>query len=231
MLEPGNEAQFISFVVFASLFGVSSLFNIMCGFFEKEKARRISKPFCLIFLGIASAIALPNHFLIYCGCFLGSIGDLLLLYKSNKKCLVTGLSSFLLGHFCYIAQTIAYLSSQGYLEWWSYLVMIAFYVLTCLLVIAPIWGLTKHSKLFTVSGTFYCSTLIAVIASGVLGLYFLGPQWYIFVICGGIFFFASDLILTTTIFRHDFPRRDFYIMLTYLLGEAGIVFGMIFTLL
>ncbi len=231
MPEWGSKAQFISFLIFSSLFAICSLFNIMCGFFEKEKARRISKPFCLIFLGIAAAIALPHSFLIYCGCFFGSIGDFLLLYKSNKKCLVSGLSSFLLGHFCYIGQSIVYLANEGYLEWWSYLVMAAFYILTALLVIAPIWGLTKHSRLFTISGTFYCSTLIAVIASGALGLYFLGPEWYIFVMCGGIFFFASDLILTSTIFRHDFPRRDFYIMLTYLLGEAGIVFGMVFTLL
>ena len=82
----GNEVQHICFLIFSSLFIISSLFNIMCGFFEKEKARRISKPFCLIFLGIAAAIALPRFFLIYCGCFLGSIGDFLLLYKSNKKC-------------------------------------------------------------------------------------------------------------------------------------------------
>lgn len=227
----GSEAQAISFSVFSSLFALTSVFNILCGFLEKEKARRISKPFCLIFLGIAALIALPRFFLIYCGCFLGSIGDFLLLYKNNRKCLVSGLSSFLLGHFCYIAETIVYLAGEGYLEWWSCLAMAAFYLLSVLLVIAPIWGLTKHSKMFTISGTFYCATLISVIASGALGLFFLGPRWYIFVMCGGIFFFASDLILTSTIFRHDFPRRDFYIMLTYLLGEAGIVFGMIFTLL
>lgn len=226
-----SDAQFVSFLVFCALFGIFSVVNILAGFFEKEKLRRISKPFCLVFLGVAATIALPEYYLIYIGCFLGSIGDFLLLYKSNKICLVSGLSSFLLGHFCYIAQTIVYLSMHGFLEWWSSLVMIAFYLVAALAVVAPIWGLTKHSKLFTISGTFYCTTLLSVIASGALGLFFLGARWYIFVMIGGIFFFASDLILTSTIFRHDFPRRDFYIMLTYLLGEAGIVFGMIFTIL
>ncbi len=226
-----SDTQFVSFLVFSILFGIFSLINILTGFFEKEKLRRISKPFCLIFLGIAAAISLPDYCLIYIGCFLGSIGDFLHLYKNNKICLVSGLSSFLLGHFCYIAQTIVYLSMHGLLEWWSSLVMIAFYLVAALAVVFPIWGLTKHSKLFTISGTLYCTTLLSVIASGALGLFFLGARWYIFVMIGGIFFFASDLILTSTIFRHDFPRRDFYIMLTYLLGEAGIVFGMIFTIL
>lgn len=225
------ESQYALFLTFSLLFGASSLLNILAGFFEKEKLRRISKPFCLVFLGIAASIASPSHFLIYLGCFLGAIGDFFLLYKRNRKCLVVGLSSFLLGHFCYIAETIVALSTGGYLEWWSYLVMAAFYILSCLLVAAPIYGLTKHSKLFTISGTFYCATLLSLIASAALGLFFYGAEWYIFAVFGGISFFASDLILTSTIFRHDFPRRDFYIMLTYLLGEAGIVYGMIFTLL
>lgn len=222
---------FAPFLVFSILFGATSAINIIASFFEKEKIRRLSKPFCLLFLGIAASIAIPTYFLIYIGCFLGALGDFLLLYKDNKSCLLLGLSSFLIGHFCYIAHTIVYLTNLGVLEWWSYLVMVGFYIGTVILIVAPIWSLTKHSKMFTISGTIYCSTLLSVIAVSALGLYFVGAQWYLFVLFGGISFFASDLILTSTLFRHDFPRRDFYIMLTYLLGQAGIVYGIIFTLL
>lgn len=226
-----STAQFVAFLVFASLFAITSVINIIAGFFEAEKTRKISKPFCLLFLGTAAAIAIPNYWLIYVGAYFGMIGDFFLIFKTNRKCFITGTISFLLGHFCYIAHTIIYLAGKELLPWYSYLIMIAFYIVVCLAVMMPIWGLTKHSKLFTISGTFYCATLLSVIASGALGVYFLGPDWYLLVMIGGMFFFASDLILTSTIFRHDFPRRDFYIMLTYLLGEAGIVFGVIFTIL
>ncbi len=226
-----NDAQFISFLIFSILFGATSLINIVCGFFEFEKVRKISKPFCLIFLGIAALIVAPTCYLIYIGCFLGSIGDLLLLYKNKRICLVTGLTSFLIGHLCYIANTITMVADLGVLEWWAYFVMVAIYFVFLLITAGPIWGLTKHSKLFTVSGTIYCSTLLSVIATSALGLYFVGVHWYLFVLLGSILFFSSDVILTSMMFHHDFPRRDFYIMLTYLLGQAGIVYGVIFTIL
>ncbi len=226
-----SDAHFISFLVFSILFGLTSLINIVCGFFEFEKIRRLSKPFCLIFLGIAAFIAAPAYFLIYIGCFFGAIGDFFLLYKNKRLCLISGLSSFLIGHFCYIANTIMMVAELGVLEWWAYLVMFVIYFAFMLITAGPIWGLTKHSKLFTISGTIYCSTLLSVIGTSALGLYFIGVHWYLFVLLGSILFFSSDVILTSTMFRHDFPRRDFYIMLTYLLGQAGIVYGIIFTIL
>ena len=223
--------MFVAFIIFISLFAIASVINIISGFFEKEKIRRVSKPFCLLFLGIAACIILPKYFLIYVGCFLGSLGDFLLLYKNNKICLCGGLMSFLLGHICYIGHTIVYLSTNNLLPWWSYLVMAGAFVLLLILVIAPIYGLTKHSKLFTIPGSFYCATLLFSIGIAGLGVYFIGPHLYLLVLFGTMLFFASDLILVTTLFAHDFPRRDFYIMLTYLLAQAGIVLGFIFTII
>jgi hypothetical protein len=41
--------------------------NLVSAFLEKETVRKISKPFCLLFLGIAVAFAIPNHPMVYLG--------------------------------------------------------------------------------------------------------------------------------------------------------------------
>ncbi len=48
-------------------------------------------------------------------------------------------------------------------------------------------------------------------------------------VIGGISFLASDMILTKSFFIKDFKRRDYYIMLFYLLGQALILIGITFT--
>lgn len=48
-------------------------------------------------------------------------------------------------------------------------------------------------------------------------------------VIGGISFLASDLILTKSFFIKDFKRRDYYIMLFYLLGQGLILIGITLT--
>lgn len=221
----------ILFWIFIAFFFLVSALNLVSGFFELEKLRRFSKPFCLFFLTLAAAVAVPTHPLVYIGSFCGFVGDFLLLWKNNKKTLLGGLLAFLIGHCCYIAQMIMIPAAAGLFTGASYGYMALYFVLLLGLLIDPIYHLTRRSKIFTIGGTFYSAVLVTDGAAAIL-LTALGyAQFMYLAIVGDILFISSDLILANTIFNHDFPRRDFYIMLTYLAGQAFIVAALVFTLL
>ena len=56
-------------------------------------------------------------------------------------------------------------------------------------------------------------------------------RFYAVMTVGALLFIVSDTLLSFTIFRHDIKRKDFYIMLSYLLAELGVLFGMALTVL
>lgn len=226
-----NQTSFIAFIVFIVLFSIVSIFNLVAGFYEKEKLRKLSKPFCLLFLGIAAALASPSSYLIYIGAFMGGIGDLLLIWKEKKTLLLSGLISFLIGHMCYIAEGLVFLYKQGALIPIQFLYLALAYLAIWLLAIYPVYRATKKNIVFTIGGSFYASILISVLATSILGTSLGYADYFGLMVGGAILFIVSDITLTYTIFTHDIKRRDFYIMLTYLLGQVGIVLGLLFTVL
>lgn len=222
--------NWIAAYIFFGLFVVASIVNLVCGFNEWEKKRKITKPFCLFFLTIAAVCAAPTHPLIYIGAFLGMVGDIFLIFKSRKSLLAIGCGSFLLGHLCYIAAMLVLMGKAGQLAWPVYGYMILVLVILELIMIPTIYLLTKKSKPFTIIGVFYASILITVALVAIQGMCWGYLKWLSLVFVGGLFFIASDLPLTTTLFRHDMKRKDFWIMLTYLIGEALIVSGLVYTI-
>jgi hypothetical protein len=205
---------------------------VLC-YFEVEKWRKITKPFCLLFLALAVAMAIPDHPLVYVAAFLGFLGDIILIWKDKKTCVGAGVLCFWGGHGCYIATILTTLYHAGVFDSspyaWAW--MILFLVVWMGLMVYPMYRITAHSKLFTIFGVFYSTILVSVGASAILGCS-LGYSDYLYlVIIGDIFFILSDSTLAYTIFIHDIKRRDFYIMLTYLLGQSFILTGLVLTFL
>jgi uncharacterized membrane protein YhhN len=226
-----NAPHWIAAYVFFGLFLAASAINLVCGYNEWEKPRKISKPFCLFFLTIACACAAPEWYLIYIGTFLGFLGDVFLLWKRKKSMLVIGAASFLLGDLCYIATMLLKFGNDGHLNWTVGGCMIAYLVALELILVPLMYTFTKHNKLFTVVGVYYASILITVGATALLGDYWGYAQFLVLVAAGDVFFCISDLTLGATIFRKDIKRRDFWIMLTYLLAEGLIASGLVFTVI
>lgn len=223
----------IAFYLLISLFLAASIVNLIAGFLENETLRKISKPFCLLFAAVAVAIAIPDHPMVYLAAFMGFLGDIALIWKDNKICVGLGAIAFWLGHGLYIATMLNLLYRGGVFASspfaWAY--MLLFVVILMMLSIYPLSLLTNHSKVFTGFGAFYSTLLISVGASAIMGCV-LGYSSYLYlVIIGDVFFCASDLTLGYTLFIKDIKRRDFYIMLTYLLGQAFILSGLVLTLL
>jgi hypothetical protein len=220
-------------LTFLVLSGLAMITNLVSAFLEAEKVRKISKPFCLFFLGIAVALAIPDHPMVYLAAFMGFLGDIALIWKDSKPCVGLGVICFWVGHGLYLATILQILYQGGAFAAspyaWAW--MLLFVVLFMGLMVYPMWRLTAHSKVFAPAGVFYSTILVSVGASAVLGCC-LGYSSYLYlVILGDFCFILSDSFLAYTIFIKDVKRRDFYIMLTYLLGEGLILSGLVLTLL
>src|SRR5574344_1214002 len=106
--------------LFLGLFSGISIIELVFAFLEKEKARKIIKPFCLLILAVMVMVTRIDAVLIYMGCFFGAIGDLFLIKKENKFNFAIGTISFFIGHVLYISEIVfillpAFLGHQ--LDW------------------------------------------------------------------------------------------------------------------
>ncbi len=223
MLGTISQTQRIFFYVFIGLFAAVSIFHLVVSFLENRKLRRISKPFCLIFLGLASVCVRPTDgWPIYLGAFFGAVGDIFLI-KKDKVNLVIGCTSFFLGHICYIGYMLTILYKANIMPWWGYLVAFGSYLVVVGICIKPMIHVATGNKFLGVGMSIYFGSLLASLGTSV-GLATLGPSnLYALCVAGALLFILSDTVLIFTIFRHGIKRKDFYIMLTYLAAECLII--------
>ena len=223
------------FIILLAVFGAYSLLHLFFCFTENEKLRKITKPFCLIILGIAAIFAASTHPLIYIGAFLGAIGDYFLINKTNIRWFLIGTGFFILGHGCYYAQALIYLHEicAIVVPYWVYIIVFV----TLIVATFALYPVTKSlAGKATLAGNFYMPFLLVLLATGIFFAIFLdqkglSPLPGIFMAAGYLLFFVSDCTLIFTTYIKDIKRRDFPIMLTYLLGEFGIVFGLILAII
>lgn len=214
--------------VFSSLFVVVSLIEIIAAFNELETLRKVVKPFSMFFLALAALITLPQHPLIYCGALLGMFGDILLINNQKRTYFMIGTVAFLLGHLCYISEILFVMMKAQPLSWWFY-VVVAFSILLIVLGAYPLSKKLTNSRYLALLGNTYLSMLVLVTVVATIASFNGFANYMVLGILGGISFLASDLILTRVTFIKDFKRRDYYIMLFYLLGQAFIITGLSLT--
>lgn len=214
-------------IVFFGVFLIISFVEIVVAFNEKEKLRKTIKPFCLLFLGLTALTLLPDHPLIYIGAFVGMIGDMFLIWK-KPRIFMMGTAAFLAGHICYISEILFIMMKDDPMPWWFY-VSAAFAILLIVIAAYPFSKkITKHRSL-ALFGNFYLSTLLLLTTISLIASVRGFGDYMVLGVVGGIAFLASDLILTSSTFIRDFRRRDYYIMLFYLIGQVGIVLGLALT--
>jgi uncharacterized membrane protein YhhN len=220
----------VFFWIFASLFVLVSIIHLVFCYFEMEMYRRWSKPFCMATLTLALIFLVPAYPLIYVGTFLGLIGDIFMIWKHRKVPLAFGIIFFLLGHMAYIAHISWFLTTKGDFGW-PYYVGGAFIVLAITLGFYPFSvKRTKNGYLATL-GNFYLGFLTLVPLAALCAVLLGYTDFMFLTVIGGISFVLSDTILIYTIFIKDIKRRDFFIMVFYLVGQALIVSGLALTVL
>ena len=212
--------------IFLGLFVVASVIQLIFAFTENQKFRRREKFACLLCLGLAAVFAFPNEPLIYVGAFLGMIGDILVL---RKKTFFIGSVSFLLGHLCYIFETLWRIVGFENIKAWQPFVIAGTFVAVFVTMALICKFKTKHSKIDVVAQSIYFAVQISYIPVFIFAVISVGnTMWLAF--SGALLFITSDAILVNTHFGRKFKRYDFYIMLTYLLAEVLIISGFILTL-
>lgn len=212
-------------IVFISLFVVCSLIHLYFCFTENENFRKITKVPCMVLLGLAVVFFNPKFWLIYLGAFLGALGDLALLRKKEKLFFGIGTIAFLAGHVTYFISMINIFKNIGHPVPW-YGIVVSFAIL--IILVPGLYPLTHRiAGKMTLMGNFYMPFLLLLGITGVVLSRYINPGWpAIFVLIGYLFFVVSDSILIATNFKFEIKRKDFYIMITYLFGEAFIISGL-----
>ena len=210
-------------LTFLILFGVLSIVQLVFCFMEKDLPRMITKPFCMVALGIFVTLMVPNTPLIYTGIYLAAVGDIFLLWPKKRINFILGTLSFIAGHICYfvfICKSLSYSIHPA--------VYISLAVVLTILIFA-LYPLTIRVTrgIIALLGNLYFPLLLIMLAFGILLTVDNPNHWIgLLVVFGYVLFILSDLILSYTTYVKHVQRKDFYIMLTYLVAEFLIATGL-----
>jgi len=213
--------------IFFGLFVVASIVHLVFCFLEKEKARKFTKCFTTLFLGIAAVFAVPTSPLVYVGVFMGMLGDLCLLKKHKVMPFVAGMLSFLANHVLYI---LAYMFLCGPLHYGYYL-STALYCILFPVLFYQVGRKIIHQRFIAFGGVAYFGFLLLDLIWAIIACAKGNVDYCLLAVFGAACFIASDIFLARTLFKKDVKRRDFFIMITYLLAQGLIVAGLVFTIL
>lgn len=206
-----NPVRRYAFLPFIAL----SVIHVLLIAFGNEAMVAASKPLLMpmLLLGFLSAAPMANRLIV--GLIVGGIvaswaGDVLLQSPGSMGFLL-GLGAFLVAHLFYIAAFLKLGSGKVKLWVWAYFV---WYGALLALLIPGLGALVVPVIVYgAVLGTM---AILSTRVNAVVG-------W------GGLLFLLSDSILAMDRFMPGFalPASDFLIMLTYLIGEGLIAYGVV----
>ncbi len=209
------------------LFGIGvllSIIHVVFCFLERELDRRVTKPYCVLFLFFAMATFDPISPLPYCGLFFGFVGDLLLLYRNKTGPLVWGTLAFLVNHLCNIAMYCIYAQPHFSAYIVGGVLLAAFLGFTF-----PLACKILKRKDLAFGAVSYFGILLADFSFAVLACALGKWQWLLLSAIGGGLFLISDTILCYSGVKKNMKRHHFWIMLTYLPAQILIMLGFVFT--
>jgi len=226
IIKKPNHLFYFSVLVFLT----TSIIHLYCCVRNLDEYRFLSKKFLmptLLFLYFQITNKETRSTIIILALIFGSIGDYLLIYYENSKCLVMGLGSFLLGHFFYIIKIVTSIEIKLWKEgmFKALAIFILFFCFTYYLFKFHLGeGMIKGKV--EKPGIMYMSTLSILDSCSIF--YFINKKTKesSLVMLGSLLFSTSDFILTKQIFYFDFDYSQFMIMLTYIMAQAFLVIGL-----
>lgn len=218
--------KYIPTIVLLGLFAVAAVVHLYFCKTEQEKARKISKPFAMIFLVPAIMLLVPEYPLIWMFPLLSLLGDVFLIFKKKHiGYFVTGSVMFFLGHLCNLIQlTIFLFESDTTIPFIAYFI----FAISLVLIIRFIFPLTKRfaGKLALLANVYMPILVFIGIFSLLVTAAYANSYQGLLVTLGYIFFVLSDGLLLYSNFIKDVKRSHFYIMSTYFVGELLITLGL-----
>jgi uncharacterized membrane protein YhhN len=178
----------------------------------------VCKPATLVAL-IATAVAMsPAHdagarrdwFVVALACSL--VGDVLLMLRTDR--FVAGLAAFLVGHLCYVAGFWTHAPGAGALA------VAAVVVVAVVPVAARILGTLRHRRQLAVPVALYMVVISVMLATAL-------ATGNVLAGVGAVLFVTSDAMIAWNRFVRPFRAAELGIMVTYHLGQAGLVLSLL----
>ncbi len=209
-------------IIFCTLFLTISLVHLIFCFLEKEKARKITKPFCLFALGAVALSIEGASILISISCLLAMIGDYFEIKNKVVKDFLLGALVFGIGHILNMVVMVTHLTYI--VPFYVYLIIAGVMAVVAYISYRNRGKLNPHVAFF--GAAYMCLHAVNLVMS--IALLIDGKTTAgILVLSGYILYIISDLVVNYVTNKKDIKRRDFYIMLLYLSGQALIVAGLI----
>lgn len=218
--------KYIPTIVLLGLFAVASVVHLYFCKTEQEKARKISKPFPMIFLVPAIMLLVPEYPLIWMFPLLSLLGDVFLIFKKkNMGFFVAGSVLFFFGHLCNLIQlTIFLFQSDTKIPFIAYFI----FAIALALIIRFVFPLTKRyaGKLALLANVYMPILVFIGVFSLLVTAAYADSYQGLLITLGYIFFIFSDGFLLYSNFIKDVKQSHFYIMTTYFVGELLISLGL-----
>ena len=185
---------------------------------DRRSVEYVGKPLTLVLLiGVAVALhpddgAVRAWFV--AGLVLSLLGDVLLVLPADL--FIGGLASFLLGHVAYVVGLVQYQHSA------LWLAVGAGVVLVGVITVGRRVRTEVRRRDPKLAGP--VTAYMAVISAMVLGAFGSAVPS---MVAGALLFYASDATLAWNRFVHEHPRGRLAVMVTYHLGQAGLVLGLL----
>ena len=200
-------------------FYTSYLCFIYLGF---EELAFYMKPFLIpsLILLVVAKRAIGGNKMLLLAILFSTIGDVLLMF-TGQLFFILGLLSFLIAHLLYIVIFKQLLEplKMSFVAFGGAVFVLVYYVG----LVSLLWPYLHEMKLPVLT----YALVISIMAW--LSLHFYngrsGFKWWI--IFGAIMFVISDSLLSIQLFYGDFDDSHFYVMLSYLLAQFSLVYGIL----
>jgi uncharacterized membrane protein YhhN len=181
-------------------------------------AEYILKPLVMVFLiAVALSIDPSSDFarvMLIIGLAFSMVGDVCLMLP--KDMFIAGLGAFLVAHVFYVVALLALgISFGGFLFGVMLMAVVALVVGRNI-----VQGAALTDKALAGPVAAYMAVISLMVASAI------GTGRF-FAIAGALLFAASDSVLGWTRFLKNFPRSRMIVMVTYHLGQAGLVLALL----
>ena len=200
---------------------------------ENKKLEYIAKPLLMPILAlyfIFGTFTIGTDWLIGLALLFGCSGDFFLMLENKEKWFMFGMIGFLIGHIFYI---IAFLLSVGEnlmnFPLWG-LILILPVVLILYLMFPKI---KDHMGELKIPVYVYMTAILFMHFTSILrlGVFDIFCPCFFLVYIGSLLFISSDSMIAIDKFKEDMEIPNFYIMLTYILGQFLIVQGILMSIL
>jgi uncharacterized membrane protein YhhN len=213
--------------LFLSIYLGCSVFYLLITAFNQEEIARVVKPILLPILLIAVYFSesFSTKKILVTALIFSWIGDVILLFADKGEIyFILGLVAFLISHLFYIVLFNKQTSSKSISNKLSFGAGIGLILIYFSMMIG-----TLGPKLgpLTLPVVIYAVVISTMLYFALKGSY----QWnaipYHAVLVGAVFFISSDSILAFNKFYQPIPQASFLIMITYLLAQYSIVWGIL----